>query len=151
MVSTGQLQKMGVIPSAKAQTNTPTAAKRRSGQLDFSKLGPLKTTGTVGFSTFRDQEAESAKRRRSRKKSNGGLGAMDEDSDEDDDDEPEILGKMEDIDDKDVTAIKPEDAKFTGELADGVDRIKVRTTSQRSPTLQLMFLFVAQTTTLTRA
>lgn len=118
---------MGVIPSSKAQASTPAAAKRRSGQLDFSKLGPLKTTGTVGFSTFRDQEAESAKRRKSRKKSNSGLGAMDEDSDEDDDDEPEILGKMEDIDDKEIGVDKPEDAKFTGELADGVDRIRVRT------------------------
>lgn len=119
---------MGVLPSSKAQTNTPTAAKRQSGQLDFSKLGPLKTTGTVGFSAFRDQEAESAKRRKSKNKSNGGLGAMDEDSDDDDDDdEPEILGKMEDVDDKDVKPSKPEDAKFTGELADGVDRIRVRT------------------------
>lgn len=122
---------MGVIPSSKPQVNTPTAAKRRSGQLDFSKLGPLKTTGTVGFSTFRDQEAESAKRRKSRKKSNGGLGAMDEDSDDDDDDdEPEILGKMEDIDDKEVASNKPEDAKFTGELAEGVDRIRVRTANR---------------------
>lgn len=51
---------------------------------------------------------------------------MDEDSDEDDDDEAEILGKMEDIDDKDIKSSNaPEDAKFTGELADGVDRIKV--------------------------
>lgn len=53
---------------------------------------------------------------------------MDEDSDEDsDDDEPEILGKMEDIDEKDVkTSTAPEDVQFTGELAEGVDRIKVR-------------------------
>lgn len=103
------------------------AAKRGSAQLDFSKLGPLKTTGTVGFSTFRDSGAET-KRRKPRKKSNGSLGAMDEDSDEDsDDDEPEILGKMEDIDEKDVkTSTAPEDAQFTGELAEGVDRIKVR-------------------------
>lgn len=48
---------------------------------------------------------------------------MDEDSD-DDDDEPEILGKMEDIDDKDVRpSNKPEEAN---ELTEGVDRIKVR-------------------------
>ena len=116
---------MGVLPSAKAQATTPAAAKRRSGQLDFSNLGPLKTTGTVGFSAFRDQTAESSKRRKGRKKSNGSLGAMDEDSDEDDD-EPEILGKMEDINDKEVKpSTAPEDVKFTGELADGVDRIKV--------------------------
>lgn len=116
---------MGVLPSAKAQATTPAAAKRRSGQLDFSNLGPLKTTGTVGFSAFRDQTAESSKRRKGRKKSNGSLGAMDEDSEEDED-EPEILGKMEDIDDKEVKpSTAPEDVKFTGELAEGVDRIKV--------------------------
>lgn len=116
---------MGVLPSAKTQATTPAAAKRRSGQLDFSNLGPLKTTGTVGFSAFRDQTAESSKRRKGRKKSNGSLGAMDEDSEEDDD-EPEILGKMEDINDKEVKpSTAPEDVKFTGELADGVDRIKV--------------------------
>ncbi|CAN8098296.1 unnamed protein product [Discula destructiva] len=132
-----QLQKMGVIPSAKAAAAPVTATKRRSGQLDLSNLGPLKTTGTVGFSAFRDQEAESAKRRQSRKQKRNGLpGAMDEDSDDDDDDdEPEILGKMEDIDEKDVkTSTAPEDAKFTGELADGVDRIKLK--RQRSADLE---------------
>lgn len=121
ITSTGQLQKMGVIPP-KSQAPTSISAKRRSGQLDLSNLGPLKTTGTVGFSAFRDKEAESAKRRKSRKKSNGDLGAMDEDSD-DDDDEPEILGKMEDVDDKDVKlSNKPEEAN---ELTEGVDRIRV--------------------------
>lgn len=63
------------------------------------------------------------------KKSNGsvgGAGAMDEDSDEDDDDAA-VLGKMEDLDDKDVkSTLNPEDAKYQGELADGVGRIKVR-------------------------
>lgn len=123
-----QLQKMGVIPSSKPAPVTAAAVKRRSGQLDFSNLGPLKTTGTVGFSAFRDQDAESAKRRKSRnKKSNGAPGAMDEDSDDDDDDdEPEILGKMEDIDEKDVKSSNgPEDAK-AGELAEGVDRIRLK-------------------------
>lgn len=116
---------MGVIPSAKNPAVTPTAAKRRSGQLDLSNLGPLKTTGTVGFSAFRDKDSESAKRKKkSRTKSNGSLGAMDEDSDEDDEDEPEILGKMEDLDDKEVKLTNaPEEAN---ELTEGVDRIRVR-------------------------
>lgn len=114
---------MGVLPSAKNAVATATAVKRRSGQLDFSNLGPLKTTGTVGFSAFRDKVSDSVKRRKSRKKSNGSLGAMDEDSDEDDDDEPEILGKMEDLDDKDVKpSNRPEEAN---ELTEGVDRIRV--------------------------
>lgn len=114
---------MGVMPT-KSQA-TPTAAKRRSGQLDFSKLGPLKTSGTVGFSTFRDADAQT--KRKKKKRSNGNLGnAMDEDSDEDDDDSDAILGKMEDIDAKyDKSKLGPEDAKFTGELAEGVNRIRV--------------------------
>jgi len=50
---------------------------------------------------------------------------MMEDSEEDEDD-VEIVGKMEDVDDKDVkTLLSPEDAKYQGELADGVGRIKV--------------------------
>jgi hypothetical protein len=49
---------------------------------------------------------------------------MMEDSEEDDDD-VEIVGKMEDVEDKDVKAmLSPEDAKYSGELADGVGRIK---------------------------
>lgn len=50
---------------------------------------------------------------------------MVEDSEEDDD-EPSLAAKMEDVDEKDVKSLlSPEDAKFTGELADGVGRIKV--------------------------
>ena len=50
---------------------------------------------------------------------------MMEDSDEDEDD-LEIVGKMEDVEEKDVkNMLSPEDAKYSGELADGVGRIKV--------------------------
>jgi hypothetical protein len=84
----------------------------------------LKPGGTVGFSSFRDTDPAS-KRNKARKRSNGDIGAMDEDSDEDEED-PEIVGKMEDVDDKAVkTLLSPEDAKYQGELADGVGRIKV--------------------------
>ena len=119
---------MGILPSSKGQQTTPSAAKRRSAQLDFSSLGPLKTTGTVGFSAFRDQDTESTRRRKSRKKSNGSAGgAMDEDSDDDDDDSDAIMGKMEDLDEKEDKSklLGPEDARFSGELADGVNRIRV--------------------------
>lgn len=121
---------MGILPSSKAQPATPASIKRRSGQLDFSNLGPLKTSGTVGFSTFREHHNDEPTRRRkkSRSKSNGS-GMADEDSDDDEDDD-EILGKMEDVlegDEKeDKSRLRPEDAKFSGELADGVKRIKVR-------------------------
>ena len=112
---------MGILTS-KSKGN-PTSTKRRSTQLDFSNLAPLKSGGTVGFSSFRDNDPST--RSKSRKKSNGSApGAMMEDSEEDEDD-AEIVGKMEDVEDKDVkTMLSPEDAKYSGELADGVGRIK---------------------------
>lgn len=118
---------MGVMAPLKSQTTSP-ALKRRSGQLDFSNLGPLKTSGTVGFSAFRDRDSQPARRKKSRK-GNGTAGstAMDADSEEDDDDDDgEILAKMEDLDSKDdKSKLGPEDVKYTGELADGVNRIRV--------------------------
>ncbi|KAI9644698.1 hypothetical protein NHQ30_006724 [Ciborinia camelliae] len=136
-----QLQKMGILPNSKQEKITGSATKRRSRQLDFGNLAPLKSTGTVGFSAFRDSDT-SAKRNKSRKKSNGSVGMM-EDSDDDDDDD--IRGvKMEEVDDKDESqqTLSTEDAKFQGELADGVGRIKLKrqhsagnlnTNSGRSP------------------
>jgi hypothetical protein len=118
----GQLQKMGILPSKSGKTVTPGSSKRRSAQVDFGTLNPLKPTGTVGFSAFRDNEAKAT---RSRKHSNGDLSGniMDEDSEDDDDDN---AVKMEEADDKDVKQLlSPEDAKRQGELADGVGRIKV--------------------------
>lgn len=52
---------------------------------------------------------------------------MMEDSDDDDDDDNRGV-KMEEMDDKDDPnkTLSTEDAKFQGELADGVGRIKVR-------------------------
>ena len=80
----------------------------------------------MGFSTFRDRDNAAPRNRKSRK-SNGSIGTvMDEDSDESDDDSDQILGKMEDVNDKVKDHLSPEDARFTGELADGVDRIRVR-------------------------
>lgn len=115
---------MGILASKHQKAGT-SATKRRSTQLDFGNLTPLKPGGTVGFSAFRDTDGSNRKSK-ARKKSNGSLGggAMDEDS-EDDDDDPEIL-KMEDVEDKDVkTRLSPDDAKSQVELADGVRQIKV--------------------------
>jgi len=122
----GQLQKMGILDPTKQSKSTGISTKRRSTQLDFSNLPPLKSGGTVGFSAFRDNEF-TFKKNKSRKRSNGGVGdVMAEDSEEDDDD-VEIVGKMDEIDDKDVkTMLSPEDARHQGELAEGVGRIKVR-------------------------
>jgi len=52
---------------------------------------------------------------------------MDQDSDDDDDDvKPTILEKLDDMEVKyDKSKLGPEDAQFSGELADGVKRIRV--------------------------
>ncbi|KAK4229458.1 hypothetical protein QBC38DRAFT_110107 [Podospora fimiseda] len=131
-----QLQKLGVMAPPKPPVASPNALKRRSGQVDFSNLGPLKTSGTVGFSTFRDQTSQQPSGRKKSKKSNGlsSPNAMDADSDDDNDDDIEqILGKMEDVDTKyDKTKLGPEDAK-TGELAAGVDRIRLKRAHSADP------------------
>jgi hypothetical protein len=125
-----QLQKIGVLQSAKNSQTTSLAAKRRSGQIDFSNLGPLKSGGTVGFSAFRDQEAEEARRRKARKKSNGNVA----DDSDDDDEESDVLGKMAEVADKETNAkLAPEDAKFQGELADGVNRIHLKRAHSAEP------------------
>lgn len=111
------------MQSSKNPQSTPGSAKRRSGQLDFSNLGPLKTGGTVGFSAFRDKESEQTRKNKARKKSNG---AIAEDSEDDEDDDDGGFGKMEADDDKDDDKkLRPEDAESSGELADGVNRIRV--------------------------
>lgn len=116
---------MGILAPKQPSKTTAGSAKRRSAQVDFGTLKPLEQTGTVGFSTFRDN-GPSKKGTKSRRISNGNVGenAMVEDSEEDEDDESGV--KMEDTDDKVIkTHLSPEDAKFQGELADGVGRIKV--------------------------
>ncbi|EFW99107.1 hypothetical protein CMQ_5528 [Grosmannia clavigera kw1407] len=140
-----QLQKMGVIPSAKGQqTASTTSNKRRSTQLDFTGIGSLKTGGTVNFSAFRDQEAETARRKIKHKKNRSSIGAMtmDEDSDDDDDDDDKIItisgaDDKDDKDDKDFIKasdrLGPDDAKFTGELADGVNRIQLKRRHSAEP------------------
>ena len=125
---------MGILESK--QPKAVSGTKRRSTQLDFSNLTPLKPGGTVGFSAFRDGDASSSSKKVKSRKSVGG--AMDEDSEEEDD-EVEIVANMEDADDKDVkTLLTAEDAKFSGELAAGVDRIKVILTPYLYATLLII-------------
>ncbi|EPE28991.1 hypothetical protein GLAREA_00149 [Glarea lozoyensis ATCC 20868] len=130
-----QLQKMGILASKGQKATAGVAGKRRSTQLDFGNLTPLKPTGTVGFTTFRDNEGP-ARGKKSRKKSNGNVGvdeAMDEDSEEEDD-VSEVIGKMEDVEDKDVkTLLSPDDAKSQSEIADGVNRIKLKRQHSTEP------------------
>ena len=116
-----QLQKMGILKPSKLE-QTPTSAKRKSVQDAFATLGPLKKEGTVGFSGFRDRD-RTAKAGPGKKMSGDD---MESDSDEDNDG---IAGKMEDVDDVEVKKenglLSPEDAERTGQLAEGVRKIKV--------------------------
>ncbi|KAI9762100.1 MAG: hypothetical protein M4579_000580 [Chaenotheca gracillima] len=127
-----QLQKMGILPTPQSEEKPArSSAKRRSVQTDFSKLGPLKAGGTVGFSTFRDKNSVSPSRRKPGKgKSSNG------DSDDDEEDE-EKASEMGDIpedakgDNKDL--LSPEDAQRQGELADGVRKIKLKRAHSAEP------------------
>jgi len=117
---------MGILPSGKGKEPSPTTGKRASRQMDFSNLPPLRSTGTVGFTSFRDGESSGAKK--SRKKSNGNMALAGTGDDSDDDEDEDV--KLEEAntmdDDKEVnTLLSPEDSKFSGELVEGVNRIKV--------------------------
>ncbi|KAI9850290.1 MAG: hypothetical protein M1838_005932 [Thelocarpon superellum] len=122
-----QLQKMGILPTPKGheQPSAPTS-KRRSVPTDFSKLGPLKAGGTVGFSTFRDNDRPVSR------KSNGlevkKERSMDGDSDEDEEELNEMIDKADDADIKteDKDHLSVEDARRQGELADGLRKIKLK-------------------------
>lgn len=116
---------MGLVSSRKAP-KTSSASKRRSGQLDFSNLGPLKTTGTVGFTAFRDNETGASRLSKARKSISGSIMLADSDEDEEDD----VVGslpKMAEAYDKEVDPklLAPDDAKSQGELAEGLNRIRV--------------------------
>ena len=111
------------MQSSKNQHAPLGSAKRRSGQLDFSNIAPLKAGGTVGFSAFRDKATEATRRKKARRKSNGNVA---EDSEEDDDDDSDVLNKMDDDNEKEVEPkLGQDDSKFGGELVDGVNRIHV--------------------------
>jgi hypothetical protein len=123
-----QLQKMGILKPSKSE-QTPTSAKRKSVQDALATLGPLKKEGTVGFSGFRDRDRTA--------KPGGTPGKKtisdDMESDSDDDDEDGTVGKMEDVDEVEIKKenglLSPEDAERTGQLAEGVRKIKVCSSS----------------------
>ncbi|KAF2488055.1 hypothetical protein BDY17DRAFT_244361 [Neohortaea acidophila] len=111
-----QLRKMGILATPEAE-KTPVAAKRKSTGPDFSKLGPLKTTGTVGFTGYRDTGTVKRKTKNA--------DAMDSDGEEDDDET--VMNGTDEIDVKQEGSkfLSVEDAQRQGELAEGVQKIKV--------------------------
>ncbi|KAK5169553.1 uncharacterized protein LTR77_005529 [Saxophila tyrrhenica] len=122
-----QLRKMGILEST-ATEKTPMNSKRKASGPDFSKLGPLKSTGTVGFSGYRDADS----RRRKDKKS-GDADAMD--SDADDEDDERVTNGKEDGDEKQDNdkMLSPEDARRQGEIAEGVQKIKLKRQHSAEP------------------
>lgn len=117
---------MGIMNATKDIKTTPAAAKRSSTQMDFSNLPPLKSGGTVGFSAFRDNDKSANHRSKSRKTADGSAVEDSDDDDDDDEDDVNVVGKMEDVDDKEIkTTMDPEEDKFSSELAGEVSRIKV--------------------------
>ena len=116
-----QLRKMGIISTPVAQRTPQSSSRRKSSTTDFSKLGPLKSHGTKGFSGYRD--TATAKRKGKDKD----VDAMDSDADDEDDErlqpdgDDEADGKQENGN----ALLSPEDAKRTNEVAEGVQKIKV--------------------------
>lgn len=122
---------MGIFPSSKAPSTTPELAKKRASLQDaFAGLKPLKPGGTMGFSGFRDPSARSTSTGNAKAKAS--KADMDMDSDEDEDEDEDISGKTpvrgEDAELKEASnsMLSPEDAKRQDEVAEGVQKIRVR-------------------------
>lgn len=120
---------MGILPSPKI-LDKPIAstANRRSVQTDFANLKPLKPGGALGFSKFRDSEHRSSLGDAKDK-------TLKEDSDMDSDDDGDRTGKttkQEDAESQDSNSmLSPEDAKRQGELAEGLQKIRVGSSFKR--------------------
>ena len=138
-----QLRKMGILSTPDSE-KTPVTSKRKQSGPDFSKLGPLKTAGTVGFSGYRD--ASTTKRRGKNKDAD----AMD--SDADDEDEGPLPNGADESETKQEgdKLLSPEDARRQGELAEGVQKIKVSNVKFLPSDLELTNIAV-KTPTLRRA
>jgi len=146
-LSPEQLQKMGILPSSDVKHDSPSTAKRKSVQTDFSKLGPLKNTGTKGFSSYREKIHKA--------------GAKDEDDEDDDamdsDNDRLPLGDRDDNDDDAVAkttatpgntqgkdSLSAEDAMKSDEVAEGLRKIKVSSCLDNVLVLHLLTLILLQ-------
>ncbi|KAK3705476.1 hypothetical protein LTR37_013293 [Vermiconidia calcicola] len=121
-----QLRKMGVLELPDTEkTSMPT--KRKVSGADFSKLGPLKSTGTVGFSGYRD--ADNAKRKDKKRDTD----AMDSDAEDEDGEHLQNGADEAEIKQEDGSLLSPEDARRQGELAEGVQKIKLKRQHSAEP------------------
>ncbi|KAK4547757.1 hypothetical protein LTR36_000715 [Oleoguttula mirabilis] len=121
-----QLQKMGIMSNPELE-KTPQTSKRKASGPDFSKLGPLKAEGTVGFSGYRD--SASAKRKDQKKNAD----AMDSDADDEDDERLPNRNQDGEVKDENGRLLSPEDARRQGELAEGVQKIKLKRQHSAEP------------------
>ncbi|KAL9945109.1 hypothetical protein ACHAP6_005918 [Verticillium nonalfalfae] len=107
--------------------------------LDPKTISTQTVTGIDGpdkpYASFTFFYRGERKRRKARKKSIGQAGsALQDDSDDEDDEDSEVLGKMEDIEEKDLgSKVTPEDGQYSGELADGVNRIRLKRALSADP------------------
>jgi hypothetical protein len=126
---------MGILKNKKPTAEPASASKRRSVQTDFANLKPLKKEGTVGFTSFRDNNSAMG--------GNGKRKDDDDDMSDDDEEKPKFdTAEGEDFKDK---SLSPEDAKKAGELTAGVQKIKVCSYLSHFYTIMLM-LFAVETT-----
>ena len=126
---------MGILPSPSTTQSTPLTTKRKSNQLDFSNLTPLSSSskGVKNFAGYRDPAAPSPSARRKLFGKQKETDAMDSDA-EDEEDSPKRI-KQEDDDDADVkpALLTAEDAARTGELTEGVRKIKLKRQASAEP------------------
>lgn len=118
-----QLKKMGIVPTPESE-KVPQSTRRKSSAPDFSKFGPLNSTGTVGFSGYRDSSASK------RKSKNKDADAMDSDAEDDEEERlPDGDDEVEIKQENGNARLSPEDAQRTNEVAEGVQKIKVSMSS----------------------
>ena len=114
---------MGILPSPKVHDKPiASTAKRRSVQTDFANIKPLKPGGALGFSKFRDSSHRSTL-------GDGHDKSLKEDSDMDSDEYEDRNGKVtkqEEAESQDSNSmLSLEDVKRQGELAEGLQKIRV--------------------------
>ena len=93
-------------------------------QADFAKLKPLNPNGLTGFSKFRDPNEADDNEDLDKKAGKKRHSIVDSD-DEETDVNNEVLIKLESDDVDSNGVLSPEDAKRQGELAQGVQKIRV--------------------------
>lgn len=117
---------MGILPTPQPVEQKQTSSKRKSRQIDFASLGPLKSNGTVGFAGYREPSGSSAPAKNGVKKDPD---EMDSDAD-DDERQPNDGVKDEPEDENTVETLSAEELTRRGELAEGVKKMQVCLTLQ---------------------